>query len=833
MPQYPNKTYLAVMSIDLIKHIDASKKAIKILSALFFIIIYGCSTEEEKLSENLTSSIEQVQRSNRIFKGIFATRNSKFRGSFELSIPKGTANLAKIEEVSTSKITLHTGEIHTVKPSLATQKTNSSDFKVFFESNEISFNFYLNELDEPQIKDVIYKNNEGVITAAEQTAETKVIPITGTYECNNCQDQNTAVNGIELNNEERIFNMLLTNFDGSTNISIQAFVGMLINTEIVVQENCNDYGDYATCVIKSSNNFTPEALSWSGIHRYITDEKMEACSNFTGNFIYNSGDLGSIEGKINSDKTCTKNTYYLSPSGNDSNTGLSSNDAWKSIAKINEIQLNPGDKILFEGSQEFTGNLYLDSNDANNSANPVKISTYGTGKATINAGPDFGIYAYNTAGILIDNLIISGNGINSNTNSGISFYNDLPGNTKLDLIEITNCEVYGFRDFGIVTGSYNGNSGYSNVLIENNVVHDILDVGISSYGEFSSSKTGYAHSNILVRNCEVYNIKGYNKGKHSGNGIVLSDVQNSVIEFCTVYNCGSGNTSCGGPVGIWYWDADQVTIQYSEAYNISSGTGCDGGGFDMDGGVTNGVMQYNYSHDNDGGGFLVGQFTGARPMENITVRFNVSENDAATNGGSVYLFNGGPSSAIKNVYVYNNTFYLNRNNSNPSGAVVKYSKWNPILGNLNFTNNIFYAANDADLINIPTGYEASFKGNLYYSSENNFEIKFDGAIYNSLESFRAASGQEINNNNPVGKQDIPGLRNAGNGGTIGFGNNLSSLSAYELQAGSPAIDSGIEIITDNNLRDFYGNVLSINNPTDIGAHQYNNVIKTNNLIGQK
>ncbi|UJH89717.1 right-handed parallel beta-helix repeat-containing protein [Antarcticibacterium sp. 1MA-6-2] len=317
--------------------------------------------------------------------------------------------------------------------------------------------------------------------------------------------------------------------------------------------------------------------------------------------------------------------------------------------------------MLFEGSHQYDGSLYLDKNDANDANNPVKISSYGTGKATISSGLSDGLMAYNTAGIVIDHLIFAGNATTTNKNSGINFYNDLPGDIKLNSVKITNCEIFGYRDSGIVIGSWNKNSGFNDVLIENNKVHDILDAGISSYGEFSGSKIGYAHSNIIVRSCEVFNIPGYKKNpeNNSGNGIVLSDVQHSVIEYCTAYNSGSGNSfSGGGPVGIWYWDADQVTIQHNEVYGMQSGSNKDGGGFDLDGGVTNGIMQYNYSHDNEGAGYLIGQFGGARPMNNITVRYNISENDAATNGGSVYLFNGEGIYKMKNIIVHNNTLVL-------------------------------------------------------------------------------------------------------------------------------------------------------------------------------
>lgn len=510
-----------------------------------------------------------------------------------------------------------------------------------------------------------------------------------------------------------------------------------------------------------------------------------------------------------------KITYYISPNGNDSNGGNSPEDAWKTIDKINSLDLLPGSRILFESGQTFKGNLVFTENDGNDPANPVLISTYGSGKATLLAGTGAGIYAYNTSGFKIDRLIISGSGMNVNTNSGIYFYNDLPGDTKLSNIQITNNEVSGFRDFGIVIGAYNGNSGFNEVLIDRNTVHDILDVGISSYGDFSPTKSGYAHSNITVSNCEVYNIPGYSKPKHSGNGIVLSDVQYSTIEYSTVYDCGMGNTNCGGPVGIWYWDADSVIIQHSEAYNISSGTGCDGGGFDLDGGVTNGIMQYNYSHDNDGAGYLVGQFTGARPMDNIIVRYNISQNDAATNGGSVYLFNG--ADKMNNIYIYNNTFYIEEKSSNKASAAVKYLEWNTIKGNINIFNNILYANNGADLLIVPKGYSGNFQGNLYYGSQE-LSYTYQGSSFNSLEAFRS-TGNEVYNNEPAGYEGDPILSAPGTGDIVGYGQNLGLLQAYKILDASPAKDKGINLSGTIGERDFFGNDPLLGVSQDIGAHE--------------
>lgn len=793
----------------------------KLLFLSFFISLSGSCTKDEDLSpvtaveENIVK--EELKGTTSIYKGIFATQNSAFRGTFYLSLPKGKTDISTFNPYAKGSITLQTGQVFEAKAKQLIEKT--ADFRVLFESDDLTFKFGLDENNNPLLTDVVFQNQEASIIAAAHTAENPVTPITGTYQCTNCENQNTTVSGVELNNDQRTFNMLLTTADGSSNLSIQAVVGILVDTKLVINETCTTYGTDTFCLIKGGTNLTTEPVNWAGVHRYpTTRNESEGCSGISGTFDYTSVNLGSIKGEFKSDVSCPTATYFVSPSGNDNATGMSPLDPWKSINKVNNTILQPGDQVLFEGGHEFQGNLYLDSQDANNHLNPVKIASYGTGKATIKAGNSFGIFAYNTAGISIDNLIVAGSGMNTNTDSGILFYNDLLNNVKLDGIRITNSEVYGFKKSGIEIGAWNqssvnNNSGYKNVLIEKNKVHDILDRGITSYGNFSATKTGYAHSNIIVRSCEVYNIMGYAKGEHSGNGIILSDVQNSLIEYCTAYNSGSGNTfSQGGPVGIWYWDADQVTIQYNEVYGMKSGTK-DGGGFDLDGGVTNGIMQYNYSHDNYGAGYLVGQFGGARPMSNITVRYNISENDAVTNGGSVYLFNGGSTSAMKNIYVHNNTFFISKNTS----AAIKLLEWRPITNNINFFNNILSAHNGAQLISVPAGFSANFKGNLYHAPEA-FSISYQGNSYSSLKNFRA-TGQETLNLVPVGYEGEPLLTNPGNGGTIGYTNSLNTLSAYKLQSDSPAIDAGISLSMDIGNYDFYGSNLSQGITKDIGAHE--------------
>src|ERR1700760_97275 len=79
-------------------------------------------------------------------------------------------------------------------------------------------------------------------------------------------------------------------------------------------------------------------------------------------------------------------TYYVANSGNDKNSGTSTSSPWQSITKVNGINFSAGDTILFADGQTFSGSLSFDVSDKGSASNPITVSSYGTGRATINAG---------------------------------------------------------------------------------------------------------------------------------------------------------------------------------------------------------------------------------------------------------------------------------------------------------------------------------------------------------------------------------------------------------------------------------------------------------------
>ena len=518
-------------------------------------------------------------------------------------------------------------------------------------------------------------------------------------------------------------------------------------------------------------------------------------------------------------------TYYVNPSGNDYDSGTSVENAWKSVLAINSRKFLPGDIILFEGGRTFSGGLYFDATDRGTPQEPITISSYGNGKATISSGGKYGMYVYNTAGFKVSNLVFKGSGRTTNKMAGVFFFMDL-GNTRLNYINLDKLEVYGYRGAGIVIGSDNHASGFDNVKITNSSAHDNGVAGINSYAQAT-----LGHRNFYISNNKVYNNPGIPEERriHTGSGIMLSGIDGATVEYCEAYNNGwlNGHDG-GGPVGIWGYNCNNLVIQHNESHHNRTGTTKDGGGFDLDGGCTNSVMQYNYSHDNDGAGYLLAQYNGAPEMKNLVIRYNISENDGRKNSnGSILLWATSSSGGIQDVDIYNNTIYLSpANNGSPTGVFVS-------TGNFSDTrirNNIIQTSGGLQAVRVLANTGVRFEGNAYWASGDAFKIYWTGATYTSLEQWRSALKQEMLNGKPVGVFADPEFNNPGKGGTIGDPEQLQTISAYKLKPGSELIGQGLNLkatfgLNTGNL-DFWKNDVSKKQSYNVGAYQDGEKVST-------
>src|SRR5439155_6167764 len=75
-------------------------------------------------------------------------------------------------------------------------------------------------------------------------------------------------------------------------------------------------------------------------------------------------------------------TYYVSSGGSDANAGTSPASAWRTVSKVNNARLAPGDSVLFEGGSTFS-DAPLMPGASGSAGSPITFSSFGSGRATI------------------------------------------------------------------------------------------------------------------------------------------------------------------------------------------------------------------------------------------------------------------------------------------------------------------------------------------------------------------------------------------------------------------------------------------------------------------
>jgi len=449
-------------------------------------------------------------------------------------------------------------------------------------------------------------------------------------------------------------------------------------------------------------------------------------------------------------------TYFVTP-GSGSN-GPSGATIKHTLADVNALDLNRGDKVYLDGTASFSGTLSFNAADAGLAtglaADVVTVTSYG-GRATINAGNGDAIYVENAAGFDISNLKLVGTSDDSGVNydstakknhpAGINFVtNDNPA-ARRGYVHISDIEATGFWQAGIYfqtsvktdwSGYNSAGNGYDFVTIDNVWIHDSGNTGIEFIGGAVNDSTNVTVSNAVTE----YNAGHAGLTHNNGSGIILSSVDGGVVRNSVAsYN---GILGYGG-VGIWAWKAANITIEHSEAHHNQTSTNKDGGGFDLDGGVTNSILQHNYSHDNEGSGYGLFQYRGAPAWGNNIVRYNISRNDARGNdAGAISIWDGG--SGIKNVDIYGNTIYMDGSGLF-SGATPQAIQITTRTTNVHFYNNIIATRNGVQLLDIARGQSGFiFKGNDLWTYGGAFNTKWSGKTDNSLTGFQSRSGQTGN-----------------------------------------------------------------------------------------
>jgi hypothetical protein len=388
------------------------------------------------------------------------------------------------------------------------------------------------------------------------------------------------------------------------------------------------------------------------------------------------------------------------------------------------------------------------------------------------------------------------------------------------------CKVRNIRleNLKVHDGSWNGIYGGAGYYqLDTNTFGYIDNLVVTGVEAWNNQKSGvdvtstytktitYGSTNIQVLNSYLH---------HNGaDGAVVGPADHVLMDGNEAsYNGQTRNAR----LGLWTWDSHDTTIQFNHSHHNmtpdNSNHARDGGGFDCDLGSEDCMMQYNWSHDNQGEGFLIltwpiGYGYARGVSHNIQMRYNISERDAKKLACPITVFGG-----VLPGVIYNNTIYYEPDRLAGSvmfqaeGGAFCSSIWgksgNPTV---HVYNNIFInngTVNPSAVSNLAwTDAKGTFffNNNLWYRVEGGLRFLWGGRTPITTWSGWQAKGFDAQgyNANPLVT------------GALGSGPN-----AYLLQAGSPAINHArivTEALRGMGTRDYFGTTIPQGGAYDIGA----------------
>lgn len=485
-------------------------------------------------------------------------------------------------------------------------------------------------------------------------------------------------------------------------------------------------------------------------------------------------------------------TFYIDfATGRDVNSGLSPELAWKTLEKINVVVFQPGDQVLLKSGETWRG--HVEPHGSGDEAHPIVLGKFGGDVLPrIDAGGSF------EAALLLKNqqywevrdLELTNHGDTPGVRSGVRIVSENGG--ELHHIYVTSLVVHDVN--GSDSSKQNGGIVYDSIgtrkasrfvglRIEGNRIYHVDRNGISGWSTHWVRTAWFPSLGVIVRGNTLEDI--------GGDGIMISATDGALIEHNVVGH--ANQRSSGYNVAIWPWSADNTVVQYNEAFGTKGQR--DGEGFDSDWNSRGTLIQYNYSHDNEGGFLLIcnegGHGTDSVGNVDTVVRYNISQND---HHRGITLT--GP---VENVEVYNNTVYSGPNEDIP---VVLFSGWNGWPNSVQLMNNIFFAVGTASVAHALSrnadGEHVTAPG--IGPSTN---VLFDSNLYLGLQHL------------PQDRHALTSDPKFVNPGSGHYG--LKSLDGYRLQANSPAINSGAAT---RGTHDFFGTSVPSCNSVDRGAAEF-------------
>ena len=486
------------------------------------------------------------------------------------------------------------------------------------------------------------------------------------------------------------------------------------------------------------------------------------------------------------------NYYIDSLKGSDANNGTTTATPWQTITKVNATTFKPGDSVLFNCGSVWSG-VTLHPLGSGTSGNPIVISKYGTGNLPLLKGNTpsvhlaYVVYLSSQQYITISNLEITNNYQESSTSTaskrgvyvtakdmGIVHCVTLKDLVIHNVLGSYYSDVTTGGIFCEITGTKTA-TWYDSLLIDHCHVYNVDRTGISNQSSWNGPRTininskWYPSTHLVVQNCEV--------DSSGSNSIIIRAAKAPVIQYNKVFKSSirySGNS-------VFVFECDDALIQYNEgSFNVFNPGDADASAFDGDYHCHRTVIQYNYSHDNDGGAWVIvsDPSTSGTFDDSCIIRYNISQNDCHSNAAqeqAVVRIDGN----ITNTFIYNNTIY----SSTDFIALLDHCGW---------------GGSKTGTLPVTT----SYYNNIFYINKNNALFSFNTSTGNTLKynTFYYAPG--YSGSSPIdsfGLTTDPKFVSPGTGG-----NGLNTVDGYKIMKGSPCINSGV-LVNNHSPVDFWNN----------------------------
>lgn len=564
--------------------------------------------------------------------------------------------------------------------------------------------------------------------------------------------------------------------------------------------------------------------------------------------------------------TANGTTYYVdSQRGDDSNDGTAENKAFRTLGKVNELNLEPGDTVLLKKGSVFEDQaLTFTKEDSGTAEAPVKISTYGEGdRPKINTN-GHGQWELNY-GTRLDNVnhkwkgTVSSSILIEDTEyieiDGLELTNDRKSSTDAETGKAYN-DAYAMDRTG-VAGVAKDNGTVDHIVLNDLYIHDVTgnvyNKHMTNGGIYfivakptNEGETGIARYNdVQIRNCSLNKVNRW--GIAVGYTYQWGQFQTAELPDATMAKYGSSNVVIennylnhvgGDAITTMYLDrpmvqynvsenaAEQInTKDYTQRQPRLDANGNEVGKQDVGAGrvaagiwpwkCKNAIFQYNecFRTLNASKGNGDGQPWDADYGDGTNYQYNYSHGNTASTIMFCY------DDSVNNTFRYNisqnedmgpldpaqnsgNCQVYNNTFYIKEGLTSIWSTAHANNGPVNMENNIFYFAGDKPA---KTGNSWNPNGNKTYSNNLYYNVE---TYPNDAAPVKVDAGTQVLVNPGSGPDSVATDKAARKHENP---TEKTVFDGYKLAANSPAINAGKVVVDRNGYsidHDFFGHAIT-------------------------